>query len=120
VELALLIKASMLNVCNIRFAGFPMTTAPSAPSKLNVCPTIPAPNVAVPCNEPLFPSAISVVLPSPGHQLTKPAGGGTQAWVVCAWEAVGGLNKHIKRNAKALALVDMASTFFPIGLKMHE
>ena len=50
-------------------------TKSSIPSKENACPTNPAPNVAPYCNVPWFPFTMSFVFPSPGHQLTKPAGG---------------------------------------------
>src|SRR5439155_22579491 len=44
----------------------------------NACPTSPAAKVAPFCSVPLLPPMISIALPSPGHQLTRPDGGGVQ------------------------------------------
>src|SRR6266568_9347295 len=52
-------------------------TKSSIPSKLNACPTSPGAKVVPPCSVPGLPSQISLALPSPGHQLTMPGGGGT-------------------------------------------
>src|SRR6266853_3383820 len=55
-----------------------MTTALLVPSKLKAWPTLPVINV-VPLNSvPLLLSTVSLALPSPGHQLTKPEGAATQ------------------------------------------
>src|SRR5947199_271141 len=56
-------------------------TNAATPSKLNACPTMPLANVAPFWSVPLLPSCISLALPSPGHQLTSPAGGGVQATI---------------------------------------
>ena len=52
-------------------------TKSSIPSKLNACPTSPGAKVVPRCSVPGLPSQISLALPSPGHQLTMPGGGGT-------------------------------------------
>src|SRR5437016_723911 len=57
-------------------------TNAATPSKLNACPTMPLANVAPFWSVPLLPSAISLALPSPGHQLTSPAGGGVQTTII--------------------------------------
>src|SRR2546421_12139334 len=54
-------------------------TKPLVPSNVNDCPTTPAAlAVAPPCSVPLFVPVISLALPSPGHQPTRPATGPTQ------------------------------------------
>src|SRR5437764_5255593 len=55
----------------------PRSTESLIPSKLNACPTSPGAKVVPPCSVPRLPSQISLALPSPGHQLTMPGGGGT-------------------------------------------
>jgi hypothetical protein len=68
------------------------------PSKLKACSTNPTSVAVAPlCGVPWFVFTISFEFPSPGHQLTKPEGGGTQAGEACAsWIAV--------RGAKSMAI----------------
>src|ERR1035438_7705324 len=49
------------------------------PLKLKACPTSPLVKVTPPAKVPLLVPMMSLALPSPGHQLTMPAGGGTQS-----------------------------------------
>ena len=44
--------------------------------KLKACPTIPGAKLTPPVGVPLFVPAMSKKFPSPGHQATRPAGGG--------------------------------------------
>src|SRR5206468_1102996 len=45
---------------------------------VNAWSTMPGANEALPISVPLRPPAMSSVLPSPGHQLTRASGGGVQ------------------------------------------
>src|SRR5436309_3278779 len=49
-----------------------------AAAKLNACSTSPVGNVTTPVGVPLFSPRMSLPLPSPGHQLIMPGGGGVQ------------------------------------------
>src|ERR1035437_3032491 len=62
--------------CNAGASG--TITDPVTPSKLKAWPTSPAANVAPPRSVPLFVPTRSLALPSPGHQPTRPEGGGVQ------------------------------------------
>src|SRR5437870_3948653 len=77
-----LTQASRLRLPVTLSAGASGTdTKSSNPSRLNACPTLPAPNVAPFCSVPGFDPAISfavVPLPLPSHQLTIPVGGEVQ------------------------------------------
>src|ERR1041385_5630521 len=52
------------------------------PAKLNPCPTLAGPKVTSFPSTPLLPPAISIALPSEGHQLTRPEGAGVQIGAV--------------------------------------
>src|ERR1039458_1744104 len=62
----------------LRLLGFPTSTYWLRPLRLNACPTTPLVKVTPPGKVPLLVPAMSLALPSPDHQLTKPEGGGVQ------------------------------------------
>src|SRR5579859_3435888 len=51
---------------------------PESPSNSNACPTLPLWNVTPTCKIPLLVFAMSSAFVSPGHQLTRPLGTGSQ------------------------------------------
>src|SRR5437870_2229788 len=83
-------------------------TNAATPSKLNACPTMPLANVAPFWSVPLLPSCMSLALPSPGHQLTSPAGGGVQATII-----VGQTNFWMRSLRSATKTFPLPSTATP-------
>src|ERR1039458_5000838 len=74
-----LIQASIVScVVRRRLLESGTITVPLVPSKLNACPASPLANDAPPDRVPLLVPAMSLALPSPGHQPTSPAGGVAQ------------------------------------------
>ena len=76
----MLIQASIVNptCAPISMLGLAATLTYESllPSKLNACPTSPLAKAASPWSMPSLPPMMSLALSSPGHQLTKPDGGG--------------------------------------------
>src|SRR5688500_12313611 len=72
------IQPSIVKDCvSFRLAESARPNLSSTPSKLNACPTLPDANVAPFCSVPSLVPLMSCPLPSPGHQLTNPAGAST-------------------------------------------
>jgi hypothetical protein len=76
------------------------------PSRLNACPTKPGRNATSPCGVPSLWRKKSRASPSPGHQLTMPAGRGIQVPCAPAFPTMGRINIAINHiNDKSLVRI---------------
>src|SRR5438034_1099747 len=92
-------------------AVFPKLIRLSVPLKSNACPTMPSVN-EMPVKEPLSEPTRSLPLPLPGHQLTRPDGGGTHPEL--------GLTETLSSNTSTATVAEEVSVKVKVELLVVE
>jgi hypothetical protein len=80
---------------------------------------MPEANVVPFINVPSFSPMISRAFPSPGHQLTKPGGGGRQPVPVCDIPLTGHVNSRQKIETKTIGVPVFSLTIDPLFFDFH-